>query len=90
MCRRLPQQPYDVEYRMLWQKDNDTRPSLAYVAQTRRGHGYLRKPDESISLIIDFEGQALRKLPADTPVQGVVSNRLETSKSSKRTRIATT
>ena len=69
----LPQQPYDVEYRMLWQKDNDTRPPLAYVAQTRRGHGYLRKPDESISLIIDFEGQALRKLPADTPVQGVVS-----------------
>ena len=68
-----PQQPYDIEYRMLWQKDNETRPPLAYVAQTRRGHGYLRKPDDSISLIIDFEGAALRKLPADTPVQGVVS-----------------
>jgi glucans biosynthesis protein len=68
-----PQQPYEFEYRMLWQKDNDTKPTLAYVSQTRRGHGYVRKPDDSISLLIDFEGAALRKLPADTPVQGVVN-----------------
>jgi len=68
-----PQQPFDYEYRMLWQKDNETRPSLGYVAQTRRGHGYLRKPDDSISLIVDFEGPSLRKLPPETPVQGVVS-----------------
>jgi glucans biosynthesis protein len=68
-----PQQPLDFEYRMLWQKDNEMRPSLAYVAQTRRGHGYLRKPDDSIAMIVDFEGAVLRKLPADAPVQGVVS-----------------
>ena len=68
-----PQQPFDIEYRMLWQKDNEMRPSLAHVAQTRRGHGYLRKPDDSISLIVDFEGQALRKLAPDAPVKGVVS-----------------
>ncbi len=68
-----PQTPYDFEYRMLWQKDNDTRPTLAYVAQTRRGHGYIRKPDDSIAMIVDFEGPVLRKLPADTPVQGVVT-----------------
>jgi glucans biosynthesis protein len=67
------QQPYDYEYRILWQKDNETLPPLAHVAQTRRGHGYLRKPDDSIALMIDFEGAALRKLPADTPVQGVVT-----------------
>lgn len=69
-----PMQPYAFEYRMLWQKDNDTRPPLAYVAQTRRGHGYVRKPDDSISMMIDFEGAALKKLPADTPVQGVVTS----------------
>jgi glucans biosynthesis protein len=68
-----PQEPLDIEYRLLWQKDNETRPPLAYVSQTRRGHGYLRKPDDTIALIVDFEGQALRKLPADTPVQGVVT-----------------
>ena len=48
---------------MLWQKDNETRPPLAWVAQTRRGHGYLRKPDDSIALMVDFDGPALRKLP---------------------------
>ena len=68
-----PQQPFEIEYRMFWQKDNETRPALAFVGQTRRGHGYLRKPDDTISLIVDFEGQMLRQLPADTPVQGVVS-----------------
>ena len=68
-----PQQPFDFEYRMLWQKDNETRPTLAYVSQTRRGHGYIRKPDDSLSMIVDFEGTVLRKLPPDTPIQGVVS-----------------
>ena len=68
-----PQQPYDFEYRLLWQKDNETLPTLAHVAQTRRGHGYVRKPDDSISLMIDFEGAVLRKLPRDAPVQGVVN-----------------
>jgi glucans biosynthesis protein len=52
----------DLEYRMYWQKDADKRPPLAWVAQTRRGHGYLRKPDDSIALFIDFEGPALKKL----------------------------
>jgi glucans biosynthesis protein len=68
-----PLQPLDIEYRMLWQKDSEVRPSLAYVSQTRRGHGYVRKPDDSISLIVDFEGPSLRKLTSETPVQGVVS-----------------
>ncbi|MGE5737547.1 MAG: glucan biosynthesis protein G [Betaproteobacteria bacterium] len=68
-----PQQPLDLEYRMLWQKDNETRPTLAYVTQTRRGHGYVRKPDETLALIVDFEGPVLRKLAADAAVQGVVS-----------------
>jgi len=69
-----PQEPLDLEYRMFWQKDNETRPSLAYVAQTRRGHGYVRKPDDTVALIIDFEGAVLRKLPPETPVQGVVTS----------------
>jgi glucans biosynthesis protein len=68
-----PQQPLDLEYRMLWQKDNETRPTLAYVTQTRRGHGYVRKPDETLALIVDFEGPVLRKLAPDAAVQGVVS-----------------
>jgi len=68
-----PGRPLDVEYRMLWQKNNETRPPLAWVVQTRRGHGYLRNPDDSIALMVDFEGPALRKLPADAPVKADVT-----------------
>jgi periplasmic glucans biosynthesis protein len=69
-----PGQPFDIEYRMLWQKETDTQPPLSWVVQTRRGHGYLRKVDDSIALIIDFEGPALAKLPPDTELQGIVTS----------------
>ncbi|NMM27018.1 MAG: glucan biosynthesis protein G [Glaciimonas sp.] len=68
-----PGQPFDIEYRMLWQKEFETQPPLSWVTQTRRGHGYTRKVDDSIALIVDFEGPALKKLPADTELQGIVS-----------------
>ena len=61
---------------MLWQRENETRPPLAWVTQTRRGHGYLRKPDDSVtSYVVDFEGPALRKLPPDAPVEARVHRR---------------
>jgi len=67
-----PGKPLDVEYRMLWQRETETRPPLAWVSQTRRGHGYVRKPDDAVSsYIVDFEGPALRKLPPDAPVEAV-------------------
>ena len=66
-----PGQPLDFDYRLLWQRDNETRPPLSWVAQTRRGHGYARKPDDSLSFVLDFEGPALRKLPADATVEAV-------------------
>jgi glucans biosynthesis protein len=68
-----PNQPYDVEYTMSWQKDKETHPPLSWVTQTRRGHGYLRKVDASIALIVDFEGPALEKLAPDTKLDGVVT-----------------
>ena len=68
-----PKQPLDYEYRILWQKDPGTRPPLAWVTQTRRGRGYTRSDDGSIGFVIDFEGPALKKLPADTAVEAIVS-----------------
>lgn len=68
-----PGQPFDIEYRMLWQKESETQPPLSRVTQTRRGHGYTRKVDDSIALIVDFEGPALKKLPADTKLEGIVT-----------------
>ncbi|MFL9922850.1 glucan biosynthesis protein G [Herbaspirillum lusitanum] len=72
-----PGQPLNVEYRMLWQKDNDKTPPLAWVTQTRFGHGYRAKldggkQDDSLALAIDFDGTALKKLPANARIEGVV------------------
>jgi glucans biosynthesis protein len=64
-------QPYDFEYRLLWQHDALTLPPLAWVAQSRRGQGYMRKADDGIAYVIDFEGPNLRKLAADAPVEAV-------------------
>ncbi len=68
-----PGEPLDFEYRLRWQLKEDARPPLAWVTQTRRGHGYLRKPDDSIAFSVDFDGPALRKLAPDAKVEGMVS-----------------
>ncbi|HXM83006.1 MAG TPA: glucan biosynthesis protein G [Burkholderiales bacterium] len=68
-----PKEPYDFEYRVRWQKDAETRPPHAWVAQTRRGHGFLRKGDTSIALLVDFSGPALRKLGRNAKVEAVAS-----------------
>ena len=69
-----PGKPYQIEYRMLWQKDSETRPPLSWVTQTRRGHGYLRKVDDSVALVVDFEGPALARLAPDTKLEAIVSS----------------
>ena len=68
-----PKEPYDLEYRILWQKDPDVRPPTAWVMHTRRGRGYMRTPDDSIGFVIDFAGPTLKKLPPDAKVEGAVS-----------------
>ncbi|GAB3542189.1 glucan biosynthesis protein G [Noviherbaspirillum agri] len=69
-----PGMPFDVEYRLLWQKDAEQRPPSAWAVQTRRGHGWVRKPDDSIALAVDFEGPALKKLTADAKVEAAISS----------------
>ncbi len=68
-----PRAPLDFEYRIRWQKNADTRPQLAWIAQTRRGHGYTRQPDPSLGFVIDFEGPALSGLAPDAKVESVVT-----------------
>ena len=66
-------QPFDYEYRVLWQKDPGTLPPTSWVSQTRRGRGYVRNDDGTIGFIVDFEGPALKKLPADATVEVIAS-----------------
>jgi glucans biosynthesis protein len=68
-----PRTAINLEYRIRWQKDNETRPTLAHVTQTRRGHGYSRNPDPSVGFLVDFEGPVFKKLPANAVVESVVS-----------------
>jgi glucans biosynthesis protein len=68
-----PRKPFDFEYRVRWQKENDVRPPLAHVTQSRRGHGYSKEPDPSVGFVIDFEGPVFRKLPADAKIESVVT-----------------
>ncbi len=65
--------PLDVEYTVRWQREKDTKPPLAWIAQTRRGHGYSKDPDPSIGFVIDFEGPVFAKLPPDAKVESVVT-----------------
>jgi glucans biosynthesis protein len=66
-------QTLELEYRVLWQKDRETRPPLAWVVQTRRGAGYVRAPDRGIALVVDFEGPVFKKLAPDAKVEGAFS-----------------
>ncbi|HEX3138677.1 MAG TPA: glucan biosynthesis protein G [Rhizobacter sp.] len=72
-----PGQPLDVAYRMQWQGEPQQRPPAGWAVQTRRGHGFIepkakRDPNE-VQYVVDFDGPALRALPADAPVKAVVS-----------------
>ena len=50
-----------------------SRPPSSWVAQTRRGRGYVQQDDGSIGFVIDFDGPAIRKLPVDAKLEGLVS-----------------
>tara|TARA_R110001599_G_scaffold64023_5_gene179773 strand:- start:85126 stop:86658 length:1533 start_codon:yes stop_codon:yes gene_type:complete len=58
----------NMTYTMSWGDASAHRPPLAWVTQTRRGHGYKYKPDDSIALMVDFAGQNFKKLPKDAEV----------------------
>ncbi|HZR37133.1 MAG TPA: glucan biosynthesis protein G [Nevskia sp.] len=66
-------QSLDLDYVLHWQGEKDVKPNLSWVMQTRRGRGFTRNPDNSISYVIDFVGPALEKLKADAKVEGIVS-----------------
>lgn len=68
-----PQAPLEMSYRMHWQAASETRPPTAWVVQSRRGRGFVRTPDGDLKFVIDFEGPALRSLPAGADPEAVVS-----------------
>jgi len=65
-----PREPYEFEYRMLWQKANERRPPSSWVVQTRRGPGHVNTEPESgpardkpaVYLTTEFEGPSLKNV----------------------------
>lgn len=66
-------QPFDIEYRMRFQRDPETRPPQSWATASRRGHGYTKGADSTLGFVIDFEGPALKKLSNDAMLEGVVT-----------------
>jgi glucans biosynthesis protein len=72
-----PGQPIDFAYRMQWQGERQQRPPAGWTVQTRRGHGFVDRKKtldpREVQYVVDFDGPALRALPADAAVKAVVS-----------------
>jgi len=62
--------PFDISYRLSWQKNDETRPDSGWTVQSRKGHGWSREPDNSIRMVVDFDGPRLRGLKPDAKVLG--------------------
>ncbi|HXH84359.1 MAG TPA: glucan biosynthesis protein G [Candidatus Tectomicrobia bacterium] len=63
-----PGTPFAYGYRVLWQKDRETRPPFGWVRETRRGRGYVKADDGSVEFHVDFDGPTLARLPAGADV----------------------
>jgi len=63
-----PKEALAYGYRVLWQKDRETRPPMGWVRETRRGRGWTKSDDGSIELHVDFDGPVLTQMPAAADV----------------------
>lgn len=63
-----PGQPFDFSYTLNWQYERQTLPEDGHVTQTRFGVEKLKNPDDSIQVVVDFNGPSLMALPQDATV----------------------
>jgi glucans biosynthesis protein len=62
--------PISLAYSLFWYGDDRTRPPGGRAVATRRDEG-TRK--DARRLLVDFEGEVLRRLPAEAVVEGLVT-----------------
>lgn len=63
-----PKEAFAYGYRVLWQKERETRPPMGWVRETRRGRGWVKSDEGNIELHVDFDGPTLTRLPATADV----------------------
>lgn len=69
----VPGQPIDLSYRLHWQGDKTRQPPNGYVVQARRGQGWAPLKPAELQFVIDFDGPALRALPAGVVAEAVAT-----------------
>ena len=73
-----PGQPLEFAYELSWQGDEQQRPPGAWATQSRRGVGYTKETAaalrQQVQYVVDFDGPALKALPADATVKAVVTS----------------
>ena len=67
-----PERPIELAYRIRWQSAGTGPTTQGWVAQTRRGKGFVRKVDTDINYVVDFDGPTLRRIAAGTEIEPVV------------------
>jgi glucans biosynthesis protein len=71
-------QPMEFAYELSWQGDDQQRPPSAWATQSRRGVGYTQLSAEALrhqtQYVVDFDGPALKALPADASLKAVVTS----------------
>jgi len=68
-----PGKPLDIAYKIHWQAAGTLPAGKGWVAQTRRGRGFARRPtDGEINYVVDFDGPALRAIASSTEIEPVI------------------
>ena len=68
-----PGQPLELAYRLHWQGDQPTQPPGGHTVQSRRGRSWAAPAAGELQFVIDFDGPALRALPAGSQVTAAAS-----------------
>ena len=68
-----PGQPLELAYRLHWQGDLPTQPPGGHTVQSRRGRSWAAPAAGEVQHLVDFDGPALRALPAGAQVTAVAS-----------------
>ena len=68
----VPGKPFDFSYRIRWQTVATVPANKGWVTQSRRGRGFVKRPDGDINFVVDFDGPPLRGLASGADVEPVV------------------
>ena len=67
-----PKKPFDFAYQVRWQLNGQLPVGKGWVVQTRRGRGYVQRPDGDLNFVVDFDGPPLRGLKPDARPEAFV------------------